>query len=140
MMSARMKFFGVGLAVAFATAIAAPSDAGQAVSKDGDHYHLDASVDAGCKVGAECTVTMKVVGKNSFHVNVEFPTTFKVAKSDAYEIVGAPVANVTEASGTVTAKVKLKTGNSINGTAKFAVCSNDKKQCEPNNVDVTVGL
>ncbi len=135
MMSPRMKLVGVGFAVAFGMAISAPGDA-SALTKDGDHYHLDGSLAAGCKAGAECTVTIKINGKAGFHVNTEFPTTFKVAKSDAFALVGAPTANVTEGGGTVTAKVKVSSGNAINGTAKFAVCSDDKKQCEPNNVDL----
>jgi hypothetical protein len=134
-----MKLVGVGFAVAFGFALSAPSDA-SAHTKEGDHFHLEGVLAPGCKVGSECTVTIKINGKGGFHVNTEFPTTFKLAKQDesapALKMVGAPTANVTEGGGTVVAKVKVNSGNSINGTAKFAVCSDDKKQCEPNNVDL----
>jgi hypothetical protein len=137
-MKSRMKLVGGLSAVAFGLALSAPGDA-SALSKDGDHYHLDGAVAPGCKAGVECTVTIKINGKGGFHVNTEFPTTFKLAKQDdkapALTMVGSPTANVTEGGGTVVAKVKVNSGNAINGTAKFAVCSDDKKQCEPNNVD-----
>ena len=140
MMSARIKLAGVAMASLFAVALATPS---HAAAKDGEHYHVDYTVSAGCKVGATCTVTYTVTGKGGFHVNTEFPTTAKAFKTGTpptavTEIVGTPTAQVTKEKGVVTAQVKILAATTVAATAKFAVCSDDMKQCEPNAVDLSM--
>lgn len=138
MMSARIKLAGVGLASLFAVALATSS---HAASKDGEHYHVDYTISAGCKTGVTCTVSYTVTGRGGFHVNTEFPTGIKPAKKgDAAvsQIVGTPTSTVTKEKGVVSAQVKILADTSVAATAKFAVCSDDMKQCEPNSVDLTM--
>ena len=138
MMSARIKLAGVGVASLFAVALATSS---HAATKDGEHYHVDYSVSAGCAVGKTCTVTYTVTGKGGFHVNTEFPTTAKAYKSGGTavtEVVGTPTAQVSKEKGVVTAQVKILAATTVAATAKFAVCSDDMKQCEPNAVDLSM--
>lgn len=134
-----MKLAAVGLASMFAAALASPSDA---ATKDGEHFHLEYTVSAGCAVGSVCTVTYTVTGKGGFHVNTEFPTTAKAIKTKEgtalTEAVGAPTAQVSKDKGVVTAKFKVLSATPTVATAKFAVCSDDMKQCEPNSIDMAL--
>jgi hypothetical protein len=134
----RTKLAGVGLASLFAVALATSS---HAATKDGDHYHVDYTISSGCKVGVTCTVTYTVTGKGGFHVNTEFPTTtmaYKKGDTAVSQVVGNPTATVTKEKGVVVAQVKILADTSVAATAKFAVCSDDMKQCEPNAVDLSM--
>ena len=136
MMSTRIKLAGVAVTSLFAVALATPSDA---ATKDGEHYHIDYTVSAGCAPTKTCTVTYTVTGKGGFHVNTEFPTTTKAyGKPPVSEIVGTPTATVTKEKGVVTAQVKILSATTVAAVAKFAVCSDDMKQCEPNAVDLSM--
>ncbi len=126
------------MASLFAVALATSS---HAATKDGEHYHVDYSISAGCAVGKTCTVTYTVTGKGGFHVNTEFPTTakaYKAAGTAVTEVVGTPTAQVSKEKGVVTAQVKILAATTVAATAKFAVCSDDMKQCEPNAVDLSM--
>ena len=129
---------------------ASAADAGQ-VAK-GDNYVVNANNSA-CRVGAECTVALRLEAQGGFHVNKEYPYKFKANDASGVEFLGKDPANKTmfskaagdfsldannEKVGTMTVRFKpsARGSVSISGVFKLSVCS--AQNCQLGQASVTV--
>lgn len=102
---------------------------------DGKNYKVDVNA-AACKVGAECTATVKLETTSGYHLNKEYPYKVKVTDIEGLKFAKAEFGKASgdfveasEHSGTITLKfTPAKVGKiEIAGAFKFAVCSD--KDC-----------
>ena len=116
----------------------------------GDHFALDLAA-KGCKVGAECTLTIKLAVEGSFHVNKEYPYRFIATETPGVDFLGKGdktkftkdsgdfVADG-EKAGTMTVRFKPSAAGKtkITGTYKMSVCSADQCQIEEPSLDLVI--
>lgn len=134
------SFKVLGLAVAaMATVLSVGGSSDAAANRSatikGDHYKIDATLAGPCKANSECKLDIKIEALGEYHINKEFPHSFK--SGGATTLVGAPAWSPAEKTGTM--KVSFKTSeDAVKGTFKFAVCAASK--CEPGSADISVSL
>ena len=104
----------------------------------------------GCRAGADCAMTIKLVPEGAFHVNKEYPYKFVATPHAGVTFLGKTDANqFTKAAGdfveqgeksaTMTVRYKPEAGKQhVGGTFKLSVCSADQCQIEQAQVDVPV--
>lgn len=143
---------GALVLTASASGAAAPRSSGSQPSVGaaqeikGANYTISVT-QADCKVGAECTVSVKIEAQGAFHLNKEYP--HKVVPNAAAgitwtkEAFGRPsgdFAESNEKSGVITLKFKAeKAGTTeVTGVFKFAVCSD--ATCNPSKEDLKFPL
>lgn len=102
---------------------------------DGKNYKVDVNA-AACKVGAECTATVKLDTTGGYHLNKEYPYKVKVTEVEGVKFAkpefgkaSGDFVEASEHSGTITLKfTPSKVGKvEVAGAFKFAVCSD--KDC-----------
>ncbi len=169
-----MKIVSIGLAVAFVAASVAMSSgcgkkseaapasttppvvapAAEAPGADGSYALTTEAAD--CKVGATCTVTLRLEARGDYHLNAEYPYKFTAANvtgGPSVEFLGTDGAgkNVftklagdftkqTEKVGVMTVKFKPATAGTlaIEGVYKLSVCS--EATCKLDNPSAKVTL
>jgi hypothetical protein len=116
----------------------------------GDHFTIDLA-SAGCKAGAECTMTIKLAIDGDFHLNKEYPYRFIAKEAAGVDYLGKKdktkftkedgdfVADG-EKAGTMTVRFKpAATGKTkITGTYKMSLCSADQCQIEEPALELTI--
>lgn len=132
--------------------LAAPSHGNALASKHvtGTNFTLDLA-SPGCKAGAECAMTIKLVASGDYHVNAEYPYKFVASAAPGIEFLGKADATTFtraagdfvehgEKSGTMTIRFKPSSPGEarIAGTYKFSVCSADQCQIEQEKLDLAV--
>jgi hypothetical protein len=133
---------------------AGPSaDCGHAVC--GNDFFVDLASPASCPVGAQCSLTLKLVATGDFHINDDYPYKFKADETKGVEFLGTDEAgkNVFSKGATNWQKKDEKTGamtvafrgsekgdKSISGTFKLSVCSAQSCQLEQQPVSTTVAI
>ena len=131
-------FLAASLAAA-GLAYASPSSKEAAITKhvEGENFKLDTSA-GDCKVGAECTATIKIEAKGEFHINKEFPYKLEMADAEGVEFSGGKVCsnangNFSAQEKTAEMKIKFKASKAgdltLKGTYKLTVCTD--KNCPP---------
>lgn len=116
----------------------------------GDHFALDLA-SANCKVGAECTLTIKLATLGEFHVNKEYPYRFIAAETPGVDYLGKTDklkftkddgAFVPDGEKTATMTVRFKPAaagkTKIAGTYKMSVCSADQCQIEEPTLELLI--
>ncbi|MBX3212843.1 MAG: hypothetical protein KF850_12465 [Labilithrix sp.] len=116
----------------------------------GDNFALDLA-SPGCKVAAECAMTIKLVASGDYHVNAEYPYKFTATPAPGVELLGkGDAATFTRAAGdfvshdekvgTMTVRFKPSAPGPVRiaGTYKFSVCSADQCQIEQEKLELTV--
>ncbi|MBN9165150.1 MAG: hypothetical protein BGO98_16315 [Myxococcales bacterium 68-20] len=132
--------------------LAAPSRGNTPASKHvtGTNFTLDLA-SPGCKAGAECAMTIKLVAAGDYHVNAEYPYKFVASAAPGIEFLGKGEATTFtraagdfvehgERSGTMTIRFKPTSPGEarVAGTYKFSVCSADQCQIEQEKLDLAV--
>ncbi len=116
----------------------------------GSNFALDLA-SPGCRAGAECSMTIKLVASGDYHVNKEYPYKFIATPAPSIELLGKPdAATFTRAAGdfveqgektgTMTVRFKATSPGEahVAGTYKFSVCSADQCQIEQEKLDLTI--
>jgi hypothetical protein len=140
------------------TASAKGKDAGAAAPRtarahiEGKNFAIDVAA-PGCAVGAECTMTMKLLPAGDFHINKDYPYKFLATPAPSVTFLGKGEATTfSKASGdfkeegeksatmTVRYKATAAGGAKVSGTYKLSVCNPDQCQIEqqPISLDVPV--
>ena len=117
---------------------------------EGDHFALDLE-SKGCKVGAECTLTIKLGIQGDFHINKEYPYRYVAADTAGVEYLGKADKNkftkeagdfvaADEKTGTMTVKFKPASAGKmkLTGVYKMSLCSADQCQIEEPNLELTI--
>lgn len=117
----------------------------------GDHFALDMA-STGCKVGAECTMTIKLAIDGDFHINKEYPYRFTANDAPGVDFLGKAddkkkftkdagdfVADG-EKAGTMTVRFKPSAAGKakIAGVYKLSLCSADQCQIEEPNLELVI--
>jgi hypothetical protein len=117
---------------------------------EGDHFAVDAALVGTCAPATECAVGIKLVVKDEFHVNKEFPHKFTAQDAAGVEFLGKDPAkkNVfSKASGdfvasdeknaVLTVRFKAQAGApTIQGTLKIGICN--EQTCLMPQVDLAI--
>lgn len=109
---------------------------------DGQNFTLDVA-SAGCKAGAECTMTVKLLAAADYHVNKEYPYKLTATAAPGLTFLGKKDGNTFsketgdfveegEKTGTMTVRFKPAAAGEakVAGTYKMSVCSADQCQIE----------
>jgi hypothetical protein len=129
----------------------APPAAGAHV--DGNHFKLDAAPAGDCKVGAECSIAIKLEAQGDYHINQQYPYKFKANDAAGVEFLGTDAAGKNvfskgagdfkiDGEKTATMNVRFKVAQkgtaNIGGTYKISVCSAQNCQLEQQDMSVAV--
>ena len=117
---------------------------------DGQNFTLDVA-SAGCKAGADCTMTIKLTAASEFHVNKEYPYKLTANAAPGVTFLGKKDANTFtkdngdfveegEKTGTMTVRFKPAAAGEakVAGTYKMSVCSADQCQIEVQPIALNV--
>jgi hypothetical protein len=119
---------------------------------DGNNFKIDAT-SAGCKAGAECTITMRLEATGEYHINDNYPYKFKANDAAGVEFLGKDGAGKNvfsktagdfvkegEKVGVMTVHFKpaAKGTVTVAGVYKLSICSNANCLLEQANVSVPV--
>jgi hypothetical protein len=143
---------GAAASAAVAPTTAKVTDLGPGKQRiDGQNFTLDLA-STGCKKGAECAVTIKLVAAADYHVNKQYPYRFNATLAPGLAFLGKsdPPTSFTkdagdfvedgEKSGTMTVRFKPSAAGEakVAGTYKMSVCSADQCQIEAQPVALSV--
>lgn len=117
---------------------------------DGQNFSLDLA-STGCKAGAECTMTIKLVAAADYHVNKEYPYKLTANAAPGVSFLGKKDPNIFskesgdfveegEKTGTMTVRFKPAAAGEakVSGTYRMSVCSADQCQIEVQPVTLNV--
>jgi hypothetical protein len=117
---------------------------------DGQNFTLDVA-SADCKANADCTMTVKLVAANAYHVNKEYPYKLTANAAPGVTFLGKKEPNtfskesgdfVEEGEKAATMTVRFKptaAGEAkVAGTYKMSVCSADQCQIEVQPIALNV--
>lgn len=116
----------------------------------GKNFVLDAT-STGCRVDAQCAMTIRLQTSGDYHVNKEYPYKFNATPGPAVQFLGTGDANTFsraagdfreegEKTATMTVRFKPKAAGQakVSGTYKMSVCSADNCQIEQTPVELSV--
>lgn len=138
-------------ASAAAPATAKVTDLGPGKQRiDGQNFSLDLA-SAGCKAGADCTMSIKLTAAAEYHVNKEYPYKLTANAAPGVTFLGKKDPNTFskasgdlvedgEKSATMTVRFKPAAAGEakVAGTYKMSVCSADQCQIEVQPIALSV--
>lgn len=137
-------------ASASAAASASASAKGVTARVPGKNFVLDVT-STGCRVDAQCAMTIRLQTSGDYHVNKEYPYKFNATPGPAVQFLGTGDANTFsraagdfreegEKTATMTVRFKPKAAGQakVSGTYKMSVCSADNCQIEQTPVELSV--
>jgi len=117
---------------------------------DGKNFGLDLA-SPGCKVDADCAMTIRLVAAGDWHINKDYPYKFIANAAPGVTFLGKSEANVFgkptgdfheegEKSATMTVRFKPTSAGEakVSGTYKLSVCSAEQCQIEQQAVRLSV--
>jgi hypothetical protein len=120
----------------------------------GNHFAVDVA-SAGCVVGSECAVTVRLEATGGYHINKEYPYKLALSPTPNVEFLGRDPGGVSTFSksagdfviaeehvATMTARLKpsAKGTASITGIYKMSVCSDANCQIEQTKIALDVAV